>query len=148
MKSFASQFDGPLTGLLQWSQWDALTGRLSAGNDGGWFVYFVGENLPTEPMSPDAFGRFLNEIDRLLRNDHRESYPGIVYVDDPSAPSFVKIYDPNNLGASCGSSEVRVLPGWVVSRTPPAPLAAPVRNPAGRRRWWQALLRNERTLAA
>ncbi len=29
---------------------------------------------------------------------------GIVYVDDPVAPSLIKIYDPNNLGSTCGSS--------------------------------------------
>lgn len=140
MTTYTSLFDGPLKGVLRWPQWDALRERLANINDGGWYVYFVGEDVPIEPMKAQDFGRFLDQIDQLLRNDHLESYLGIVYVDDPAAPSFVKIYDPNNLGASCGSSGARVLPGWVLSRIPPEPLTPVTKNPAGRRRWWHRLL--------
>ena len=47
---------------------------------------------------------FVTEIDRLLRQDHAEDYCGIVYADDLQQPRFIKIYDPNNLGVSCGYS--------------------------------------------
>jgi len=40
-----------------------------------------------------------------LRADHHESYCGIVYADDLDKPRLIKIYDPNNLGSSCGSSK-------------------------------------------
>lgn len=148
MTTFTSLFDGPLKGILRWPQWDTLRNQLATANDGGWFVYFVGEDLPAEPMKAPDFARFLDEIDRLLRNDHLESYLGIVYADDLSVPTFIKIYDPNNLGASCGSSGIRVLPGWVLSRIPPQPLTPPARNPARRRRWWQKLLSGGRPVAA
>jgi hypothetical protein len=42
---------------------------------------------------------------RLLRAEHHESYCGIVYADDLENPRLIKIYDPNNLGSSCGSSK-------------------------------------------
>ncbi len=38
----------------------------------------------------------------------------VVYVVDRETPKKIKIFDPNNLGASCGSSGFTVLPGWVL----------------------------------
>jgi hypothetical protein len=78
-------------------------------------------------------------VDQLLRSEHDEDYCGIVYVDAPEDPRLVKIFDPNHLGASCGSSGLRVLPGWVLSRDPPLDLQAAVPPTRSRRRWWQAL---------
>ena len=54
-------------------------------------------------------------------------------------PSMVKIYDPHNLGVSCGFSENPPLPGWVLSRLPPEDLASRQVLPGSRRRWWQRL---------
>jgi len=51
---------------------------------------------------------------------------------------MVKIYDPHNLGVTCGYSDNPPLPGWVLSRLAPVDLEA-ARQPAGRRRWWQRL---------
>ena len=55
-------------------------------------------------------------------------------------PRFVKIFDPNNLGVSCGFSDNPPLPGWVLSRLEPVDLNADMPLPGGRRRWWQRLL--------
>jgi hypothetical protein len=55
----------------------------------------------------------------LLRDEHRESYCGIVYADDLDKPRLIKIYDPNNLGSSCGSSKNPPGPGWIMSRCAP-----------------------------
>lgn len=137
--TFMNLFNGVLKGMLEWSQWDALVAALKARNDGGWYVYYVGEEAPTHPAHPTRFQTFLEEITTLLRRDHDESYLGIVYVDDFELPRFIKIYDPHHLGSSCGSSRVPILPGWVLSRVPPADLHAKVANPAGRRRWWKKL---------
>ena len=79
------------------------------------------------------------QIDELLRREHDEQYCGIVYVDDVNAPSFVKIFDPNNLGVSCGYSDSPPLPGWILSKLPPVDLQAPVPQPGNRRRWWRRL---------
>jgi hypothetical protein len=53
---------------------------------------------------------------------------------------LVKIYDPNNLGASCGSIGFKVPPGWVLSLDRPTPIEAATHLPGNRRRWWEALL--------
>ncbi|MDJ0873574.1 MAG: hypothetical protein QNJ87_17615, partial [Gammaproteobacteria bacterium] len=65
---------------------------------------------------------------------------GIVYADDLEKPSFVKIYDPNNLGMVCGYSEQPPLPGWVMSKLRPADLQTAMPPPGNRRRWWARLL--------
>jgi hypothetical protein len=137
--SFIAKFNGVLKNALEWAHWDALVATLKAKSDGGWYVYYVGEEVPTGPLSPWQFVSFLEKISELLRREHDESYLGIVYVDDFENPAFVKIYDPNNLGSSCGGSGRRVLPSWVLSRTPPTDLHAALPNPGNRRRWWQSL---------
>lgn len=129
---------GRLYSLLSWEQLADFWQRLEAG--AGWHLYAVGETPPAAPADAATVARFIRDIDVLLRRDHRESYCGIVYADDLEQPRLVKIYDPNNLGSSCGSSRQPPLPGWIMSLMPPEDLH-PARPPAeGRRRWWQALL--------
>lgn len=141
---FLKKFHGSLRNLLTWADWDAFVARLqspNAGQSDGWYVYAVAENLPTAPLSASDFQIFLKEINDLLKKEHQEKYCGIVYVDDLNAPTLVKIYDPNNLGAVCGSSGEAVLPGWVLSRMPPDALTPPVINPLNRQNFWQNLQR-------
>ena len=136
---FLQRFDAGSPGILHWSQLDALWARLGDAADDGWYVYAVGEAVPEAPASAAEFRRFLEEIDGLLRQEHDEDYCGVVYVDDRENPGFVKIFDPNHLGSSCGSSGLRVLPGWVLSRVPPVDLQAAMPPTGSRRRWWQRL---------
>lgn len=105
----------------------------------GWFVYHVGDTPPDQPFQRDQFLHFLDQIDRLLRDEHQEDYCGIVYADDLKSPTMVKIYDPNNLGVSCGYSENPPLPGWVLSRTPPVDLESEQVLTGNRKRWWNRL---------
>lgn len=139
MSNYLEKYNGSLTGLMRWSQLDTLTSILNSNNDGAWYVYYVGEDVPSTSIKAEQFKKIINEISELLRSDHREDYLGIVYVDDLETPSFVKIYDPNNLGATCGSSGVRKLPGWTISRDLPVDLHAEFPNSGSRRRWWQNL---------
>lgn len=136
---FLAAFRGSFTSTLRWPQLDALWDRIRAAPD-GWFVYAVGEPPPTAPSTAAALLHFIDEIDALLRREHAEDYCGIVYADDLQTPALIKIYDPHNLGVSCGYSDNPPLPGWVLSRLRPQDLAA-ARQPAGRRRWWHKLLR-------
>lgn len=138
---YLAAFRGSFTSTLRWPQLDALWERLRAEPD-GWYVYAVGEQPPVEPVAAEALGRFIDGIDELLRREHDEDYCGIVYADNPEEPAMVKIYDPNNLGVSCGYSDNPPLPGWVLSRLRPVDLEA-ARQPAGRRRWWQRLFSAE-----
>ncbi len=134
---YMAAFRGSFTSALRWHHLDDLWSRLRERPE-GWYVYAVGEPPPKAPATPEAFLRFLEEVDRLLRDEHQEDYCGIVYADDLQQPSMVKIYDPNNLGVVCGYSENPPLPGWVLSRIPPVDLEA-ARPPNNRRRWWQRL---------
>lgn len=135
--AFENKLNGMLYSLLSWDQLAAFWTRLDT--DAAWYLYAVGEAVPTQPASSEQVKTFVREIDLLLRRDHDESYCGIVYADDVNQPTFVKIYDPNNLGVSCGSSKVAILPGWVMSQVPPVDLK-PLVVPAGRKRWWQSLV--------
>lgn len=136
---FLQRFEAGSTGILHWEQLDRLWAQLRERADGAWYVYAVGEEVPWEPAPAERFLRFIDEVDALLRLDHDEEYCGIVYVDDRENPAFVKIFDPNNLGSSCGSSGLRVLPGWVISRVRPVDLEAAMPPTGSRRRWWQRL---------
>ena len=94
---------------------------------------------PESPASSEEVLRFLTEVMALLRREHSEEFCGIVYVDSLQQPAFVKFFDPNNLGVSCGYSDSPPLPGWILSKMAPADLRAPGPLPGNRRRWWQRL---------
>ncbi|MCB1722502.1 MAG: hypothetical protein H6959_04255 [Chromatiaceae bacterium] len=137
MPPYLAAFRGSFTSALRWPQLDALWDRVRAAPE-GWYVYAIGEPPPTTPADAEALLRFVSEIDALLRREHDEDYCGIVYADAPAAPSMIKIYDPNNLGVTCGYSTNPPLPGWVLSRLAPVDVEA-ARQAGGRRRWWQRL---------
>lgn len=137
---FLTAYRGPLTNMLRWKQLDALWETIRRGADDGWYLYAVGEPPPTQAASGEEVRRFIVHVDELLRREHDEDFCGIVYADEPADPTLVKIYDPGNLGAVCGSSGAPPpLPGWVMSRLAPVDLQAAFPPPANRRRWWQRL---------
>lgn len=134
---FLRVFKGGFTSALRWHQLDELWERVRA-EPAGWYIYALGEAPPQAVSSEEALRRFVAEIDALLRREHQEDFCGIVYADDRSRPSMIKIYDPNNLGVVCGYSDNPPLPGWILSRIRPEALSAdPVAN--NRRRWWSRL---------
>lgn len=137
-REFVDRFNGRFVGLRRWDDFDALLDSLRGAPD-GWYVSMTGEALPVEPVPAESFLAFLDEISALLRRDHAYDYCGIVYVDDRDKPEMVKIYDPNNLGTSCGTGSRRVMPRWVVSRCVPAPIEAVEPTPGNRLRWWRRL---------
>lgn len=137
--SFLQAFRGSFTSALRWHHLDDLWERLRTDAAGGWFIYALGEQPPTEPATAEQMLLFLAELDMLLRREHQEDYCGIVYADDLKNPAFVKVYDPNNLGVSCGYSDNPPLPGWVLCKIPPCLLAPDILTPKGRRSWWQRL---------
>jgi len=136
---FREAFKGSFSGVLRWEQLDELWQRLRDDAAGDWYLYAVGEVPPTDTVSKYDVIQFIEQVDDLLRREHDEQYCGIVYADDVNAPSFVKIFDPNNLGVSCGYSDSPPLPGWILSKLPPVDLQAPMPQPGNRRRWWQRL---------
>ena len=136
---YMQAYNGRLVALRQWSDLEDFWKVLLSDKDAGWYVYAVGEPPPQAPLDHEQLEKVVREIDTLLHRDHDETYCGIVYVDDRAEPTFVKIYDPNNLGSSCGSSGLTILPGWTISRDKPEDLKMAFPLPANRRRWWQKL---------
>jgi hypothetical protein len=132
-------FRGNFTSLLSWQQldefWDEV--RRTAGR--GWYVYAVGEAVPQRVAGEEEIKRFVDHVDALLRKEHDEEYCGIVYADSKTHPTFIKIFDPNNLGVACGYSDNPPLPGWVMSLIPPKELKDRQTLAQNRRRWWQKI---------
>jgi hypothetical protein len=136
---YYAAFRGNFTSLLTWDQLDAFWEVVRHQADAGWYVYAVGEAVPVRAASGDEVRRFVEHVDALLRKEHDEDYCGIVYADNKTDPSFIKIFDPNNLGVSCGYSDNPPLPGWVMSRLPPRELHDRQTLAQNRRRWWQRI---------
>jgi hypothetical protein len=136
---FTTAFRGTFTSLLSWKNLDEFWQLLHTRSNAGWYIYAVGEPVPESTSNQAEVEKFITEIDALLRRDHREDYCGIVYTDSKTDPAFIKIFDPNNLGVSCGYSDNPPLPGWIMSLLPPHELKDTQTLAAGRRRWWQKL---------
>lgn len=138
---FLIQYQGYFRNLLKWEELDTLWQSLRAQPEQAWYVYAIGEPPPENPVSRDKLHHFIDEIDALLRQEHAYDYCGIVYVDNSEAPQLIKIYDPNNLGSSCGSGSLPPpLPGWILSHQQPSELNVQQVVPGNRRRWWQRIL--------
>jgi hypothetical protein len=137
---YREAFRGSFSGMLRWENLDRLWETLKLQADDGWYIYAVGEPPPERTAGKAELLAFIEEVDKLLRAEHDEDYCGIVYADDVSSPTFVKIFDPHQLGSSCGSSpDGPPLPGWTLSRLRPADLRVPGPLPGNRRRWWRRL---------
>lgn len=135
--SFEQLYNGTLYSLMSWAQFDVFWSSIDP--TANWYLYAVGQGVPQHPSEAGDVRAFLRETEALLKREHEVEYCGIVYADDIQHPSLVKIYDPHQLGSSCGSSGTTVLPGWVMSRMQPADLKHDAPVPNNRKRWWAAL---------
>ena len=136
-QNYLDAFRGRFTSLMRWHHLDDFWENFKQQVDDGWYIYHVGDVPPESPVYRNKLLEFIREIDTLLHQEHEEDYCGIVYTDDKENPSYIKIFDPNNLGVSCGYSEKPPLPGWILSRIPPIELEEALYPAANRRRWWQ-----------
>ena len=136
---YLAAYRGSFSSTMRWPDLDAFWAVLKAKADDQWYIYAVGEAPPESTAEKDQLLRFIDKIDELLHKEHDEDYCGIVYIDDKQSPGFIKIFDPNNLGVSCGFSENPPLPGWILSRIQPVELEAALNPPKNRQRWWQQL---------
>jgi hypothetical protein len=132
-------FSGRFSGVLHWDQLDELWKILQEAGSDDWFIYAVGDSPPEESSLYLELENFIKEVNTLLRQDHDESYCGIVYVDNFTQPTFIKIFDPNNLGTSCSTGLAPPLPAWVLSKMPPIDLPSAMPPTQSRKRWWKRL---------
>ncbi len=140
-QQYLEAFRGSFTSLMRWPDLDSFWRVLKAQADDNWYLYAVGEEPPIQPASKQDLLTFIDEIDGLLHREHDEDYCGVVYADDSDQPAYIKIFDPNHLGVSCGFSEKPPLPGWIISRLPPVDLE-PGLYPKNRQRWWQKIFKS------
>ena len=136
---FLIAFRGSFSGILRWPQLDELWQTVRTQKAEDWYIYAVGETPPEAIVSSDQVETFITEINELIRKEHQEDYCGLVYVDDKQNPEFIKIFDPNNMGVTCGYSDNPPLPGWILSKLQPVDLPTALPSPGNRKRWWQRL---------
>lgn len=139
MTDFMQAYRGRFVSLLHWSDLDAFWSTLREGAGDGWYLYAIGEDVPARPAATSHVIAFIDAVNALLRRDHRETYCAIVYTDSKTEPQFIKIYDPQRLGSSCGTSGDPPVPGWILCRIPPAALTPSWPIAENRRRWWREL---------
>jgi len=137
--AYISAFRGNFTSTMRWPDLDEFWQVLKEHADDHWYIYAVGEAPPESTSGKTQLLSFIDRIDELLHNEHDEDYCGIVYIDNKEAPEFIKIFDPNNLGVTCGFSDNPPLPGWILSRIQPVELEEALNPPKNRQRWWQQL---------
>ncbi len=137
MTDFQRLYTGRVWSVMGWDQLTAFWKRIDPA--AGWYLLAVGVSPAPTLADAATVATFIERIDTLLRNEHHESYCGIVYADDLDNPRLIKIYDPNNLGSSCGSSKNPPGPGWIMSRDAPNELPSSHPVPENRKRWWQRM---------
>ena len=136
--SFSSRMNGRFYGVLQWADLDALWERVRAEPQ-GWYAALTGEAPPAAPMTVDELGKFVSEIDALLHKEHHYNYCGVVYVDEPTKPTILKIFDPYNMGSGCRVGGDPIPPLWILSRIQPTLMESNIPLSNSRKRWWQGL---------
>lgn len=135
---YMQTFKGYFRGIKGWDDLTLFWDKLRQHNQGQWYVYDTYRQPPAEPMSAAELEHFIQLADKELRDNHEEDYCGIVYADSLDTPTFIKIYDPNNLGVVCGFSDNPPLPKWVLSQIKPVDIEAATAPPS---RWKKLLHR-------
>ena len=136
---YIRKFRGAFINMLRWEQFDRLWEKLR-NHPLEWYVYKLDEPVPATPVAKSAWPEFLAQLAEQLRKQHAEDYCGIVYADDPDQPSYIKIYDPNDLGMVCGISDLPPpLPGWVLSLEAPVTIDRNIFSVVKRKPWWKFL---------
>ncbi len=136
---FLSSFNGKLYGVLRWDQLDELWQTVKNGNEQGWYIYAVGELLPSHKITGESVNSYVEELNQLLRREHDEDYCGVVYTDSFETPRLIKVFDPNNLGTSCSIATQGPLPSWVITKMKPEVLSRESKQTGNRRRWWKTI---------
>jgi len=121
-QDFLDRYQGCFTNMLRWPQVEQLWQVLKKQDHKNWYLYVTNKPAPTRYASHQELSVYIDKLDTQIREQHKYDYCGIVYADDPSSPNFIKIYHPKNLGASCGTSSVRPIPGWILSTIAPVDL--------------------------
>jgi len=132
---FNKVFKSKFYGVLRWHQLDVIWDAVKKEGDSGWYLYEVDGQVPDSLTSGKELNGFIDELDKELRTGHDEDYCGIVYTDDLKAPSFIKVFDPSNLGTSCSIGTTAPPPKWIISKLRPEKLSTIEKKPQFKKRW-------------
>ncbi len=121
--AFRDQYFGKFYGVLLYKQFDRHWDWLH-DNPNDWFVWACEEDQPTAPMDPSTFKVFLNDAEEFVRQQDSAKQCGFMYIDAPSEPTLLKVFDPKRMGSACGCSGEPILPRWTISKMPPCPLTS------------------------
>lgn len=124
---FWNQFRGKFSGVLKWHDMDTLWAELKS-TPANWYVYNPVSQAPVTVLGEQDFLDFLNEAVRLINQRRNKPNCGLIYVDDFQQPTYIKIFDPANMGSSCSCSTSIPMPRWIVSKL--APDTLPPSSPA------------------
>ncbi|MBF0562685.1 MAG: hypothetical protein HQL37_11830 [Alphaproteobacteria bacterium] len=118
---FLQMFRGRFIGMRTWAHLDALWDVVRREAGGGWYVYAVDQGTPTAPMAENDFLDTIAAVDTRLHDQCRHNTCGFVYVDDPVAPAFIKVFEPRKFGGCCHGTGPAI-PSWIFSKLPPVDL--------------------------
>lgn len=121
---FWRAYQSRASGLLQWEDVDALWHELIA-QPNGWYVYDLETTLPEAPLPAASFAAFLPNAEALVNERRDRSHSGAIYIDNRASPTFIKIFDPTNMGTSCGGDHDMIFPRYILSKIKPDPHPAP-----------------------
>lgn len=121
---------GRFEGIMDLKVCDDLLSYLVA-HPSDWFIYDLDARVPETPCEAVEFTTQITIIKEIIATKHTQRYCGIVYADSTQSPTIVKIFHPDNVGKSCGSSETPPLPKWIISKI--APVTIEVAKPKSSR---------------
>ena len=136
-KLFTQKFYQRYQGIMDWDAFEQFWQTLTKQSN-HWYYYDTQNTLPKE-LSADIKNQ-LTTIYQTIKQLHQARYCGLVYVDHLTTPTLIKIFHPNNLGKSCGSSESPPLPRWVLSKIQPIDILAEFGKPVKKIGWLGKLL--------
>ena len=116
--NYTEKLTSKFYGIMSWDDCYKLFDNLYE-NSNNWYFYDLDLAEPSNILVSSEFQEKITDIKNTIKELHQERYCGIVYTDDLKEPSMVKVFHPNNLGKSCGSSENPPLPRWIISKIQP-----------------------------
>jgi len=137
---FYTAYRGAFSSLLKWPDLDSFWQVLLKQSDKAWYIYTTADAPPEQTASARVLNQFVLEMDKRLHTEHDEDYCGIVYTDSKTDPTYIKIYDPKNLGVVCGIGREPVFPGWILSLLAPRALDSLPPIVDKPRPWWRRIL--------
>ena len=121
---FWTAYQGRFYGILTWPDVDRFWAAMADSN-GDWFVFDTEQTAPKTVALAAELDQTVDAAIALIDTRRDRSHCGAIYVDDHKFPTFIKVFDPSEMGSACNISGIPVLPRWIFSRIKPEDLPTP-----------------------